>query len=562
MMNDSFPPLTEAVLGGPDLSPETLDAYLEALQADDPAGATTLLAAHPGLGAWTECLRDLDGLATAIAGPAGEDTTTTAPLPRPFGPYELLAELGRGGMGVVYRARHLHLGRDVAVKLLTAGSCATEEQRRRFLAESRLAARIRHPRIVSIHDGGDQEGQLWCAMDLVDGDDLAALLRDGPLPLREAVHLVAEIARAVHHLHDHGILHRDVKASNILLDRNGTPYLTDFGLARGDDSDATATGTVLGTPASMSPEQAAGRVREIDARSDVYGLGAVLYEAVGGTPPFGGNSPIDTLLDVLERDPLPPSHWNRDVPPPLDRICLRCLEKSPARRPATAAALADDLDRWLAGGQIAPLDDSFAERIARLVRRHPAAGFRLLGITGTIAIVLVRCLVDPETVGYYVPVVAGLALWGALAIGWEVLGTPRRGAGMARPLPRFRRSWMTAGTWLAAGTWLPARTWLTAALVLIDVVSVTVLLALVNGKSGPLLAVYPLLVTAAGVWLDRRLVRIVTIACLAAHVTLLVATPGPVIWHVALILDVLMLCTAAITEFQIGRIRLPRATPR
>lgn len=555
MMNDSLPPPTEAVPGGPDLSPETVDAYLEALQADDHAGATTLLAAHPGLGAWTECLRDLDGLATAIAGPAGDDATT-APLPRPFGPYELLAELGRGGMGVVYRARHLHLGRDVAVKFLLAGSCATDEQRRRFLAESRLAARIRHPRIVSIHDAGDQEGQLWCAMDLVDGDDLAALLRDGPMPLREAVHLVAEIARAVHHLHDHGILHRDVKSSNILLDRNRTPYLTDFGLARGDDSDATATGTVLGTPASMSPEQAAGRVREIDARSDVYGLGAVLYEAVGGTPPFGGNSPIDTLLDVLERDPLPPSHWNRDVPPPLDRICLRCLEKSPARRPATAAALADDLDRWLAGGQIAPLDDSFAERIARLVRRHPAAGFRLIGITGTIAIVLVRCLVDPETVGFYVPVVAGLALWGALAIGWEVLGTPRRGAGMARPLPRFRRSWMTAGTWL------PARTWLTAALVLIDVVSVTVLLALVDGKSGPLVAVYPLLVTAAGVWLDRRLVRIVTIACLAAHVTLLVATPGPVIWHVALILDVLMLCTAAITEFQIGRIRLPRAAPR
>ena len=416
MMNDALPPPIAAVPPGTDLSPETLDAYLEALQAGDHAGATTLLASHPGLGAWTECLRGLDGLATTIAGPAGGDTTTTAPLPRPFGPYELLAELGRGGMGVVYRARHLHLGRDVALKLLTAGNCATAEQRRRFLAESRLAARIRHPRIVSIHDAGDQEGQLWCAMDLVDGDDLAALLRDGPLPLHEAVHLVAEIARAVHHLHDHGILHRDVKSSNILLDRNGTPYLTDFGLARGDDSDATATGSVLGTPASMSPEQAAGRVREIDARSDVYGLGTVLYEAVGGTPPFGGNSPIDTLLDVLERDPLPPSHWNRDVPPPLDRICLRCLEKSPARRPATAAALADDLDRWLAGGPIAPLDDSFAERIARLVRRHPAAGFRLIGITGTIAIVLVRCLVDPETVGFYIPVVAGLALWGALAI--------------------------------------------------------------------------------------------------------------------------------------------------
>ena len=548
MSNDTPPPPADPSPAGADLSPETLEAYLEALQAGDRAGATTLLAAHPGLDAWTECLRGLDGLATKIAGPGGPGAPETFTPPRHVGPYEILAELGRGGMGVVYRARHLQLGRDVAVKLLTAGACATDEQRRRFLAESRLAARIRHPRIVSIHDAGDHEGQLWCAMDLVDGDDLAALLRDGPLPLQEAVHLVAEIARAVHSLHDHGILHRDVKSSNILLDRSGTPYLTDFGLARGDESDATATGSVLGTPASMSPEQAAGRVREIDARSDVYGLGTVLYEALAGTPPFGGESAIDTLLDVLERDPLPPSHWNRSVPPPLDRICLRCLEKSPARRPATAAALADDLDRWLAGGQIAPLDDSPLEWVARLVRRHPAAGFRLIGILGTIAVTVMRCTINPETVGFYRPVIAGLALWGALTILWEALGTPRRGAGTAGHGVRL--------TPVAAGTWV------VAALVLTDVVSVTMLLALVDGKSGPLVAVYPLLVTAAGVWLDRRLVGVVTIACLAAHLTLQIAAPGPVIWHVALIFDVLLLCTAAITDFQIGRIRLPRAAPR
>jgi eukaryotic-like serine/threonine-protein kinase len=552
MMDDSLPPPTEAVSGGPDPSPETLDAYLEALQGGDHARATMLLAAHPGLGAWTACLRDLDGLAATIAGDGDDEPADS--LPRAFGPFELLAELGRGGMGVVYRARHLHLGRDVAVKLLTAGSCATGEQRRRFLAESRLAARIRHSRIVSIHDAGDEEGQLWCAMDLVDGDDLAAMLRAGPLPLKDAVHLVAEIARAVHHLHDHGILHRDVKSSNILIDRAGTPYLTDFGLARGDDSDATATGTVLGTPASMSPEQAAGRVREIDARSDVYGLGTVLYEALGGTPPFGGNSPIDTLLDVLEREPFPPSHWNPHVPAPLDRVCLRCLEKSPARRPATAAALADDLDTWLAGGRIAPLDESFTVGIARLVRRHPAAGFRLLGIFGTIVIILVRCFTNPEMVGFYLPVLVGLALWGALTLLWEVLGTPRRGAGMAGR--RLRLLPVAAGTWLAAGKWVAA------ALVLTDVIFVTGLLALVDGKSGPLVAVYPLLVTAAGLWLDRRLVRVVTFACLAAHLTLQIVAPGPVIWHVALIVDVLMLCTAAITDFQIGRIRLPRAAPR
>lgn len=528
----------------PDLPPEILDAYLAALQSGDQAAQAALLAAHPALGEWTACLHGLEGLAAAIAGDDVDRPEPHAP-PHSFGPYELLGELGRGGMGVVYRARHVSLGRDVAVKFLAGGVCASTEQRRRFLAEARLAARIRHPRIVSIHDAGDRDGQLWCAMDLVDGDDLRALLRAGPLPVGEAVHLVAAIARAVEHLHDHGILHRDVKSSNILVDASGTPYLTDFGLARGDGGDATLTGTVLGTPASMAPEQAAGRVREIDERCDVYGLGTVLYEALSGVPPFGGDSPIDTLLDVLERDPLPPSHHNPAVPRLLDRVCLRCLEKAPSRRPATAAALADDLETWLAEGRIAPWSDSPANRVGRLLRRHPAAGFRLLSIGATIVIVVGRCLADPETAGFYRPVLVGLFLWGALAILWEALGTRRAAVAGAdtRPVPGAKHAWV-AGLWLT------------------DVISVTVLLALVDGKSGPLLAVYPLLVAASGLWLDQRLVHLVTIACLTAHAILAVATPGPVAWHVAFILDVLVLCTAAITTFQIGRIRLPRTGAR
>ena len=544
-MHDIPPSPPKAPPEEPDLPAEILDGYLSALQKGDQAAEAELLAAHPALGPWTACLRGLDGLAAAIAREG--EAEPAAALPRVFGPYELLAELGRGGMGVVYRARHVSLGRDVAVKFLAGGVCASGEQRRRFLAEARLAARIRHPRIVSIHDAGDRDGQLWCAMDLVDGDDLAARLRDGPLPVAEAVHLVVEVARAVHHLHTCGILHRDVKSSNILLDASGTPYLTDFGLARGDDGDATMTGTVLGTPASMSPEQAAGRVREIDARSDVYGLGTVLYEALCGTPPFGGSSAIDTLLDVLEREPLPPSHYTPAVPPLLDRVCLRCLEKAPSRRPATAAALADDLESWLAEGRIVPWNDSLANRIGRLIRRYPAAGFRLLGIAGTMAIVLLRCLANPETVGFYLPVLFGLALWGALAVFWEALGTRRPSIAQPRNAPR--------PTPVATETWV-------AGLVLTDVISVTALLALVDGKSGPLLAVYPLLVAASGLWLKQRLVYLVTLACLTAHAILAVFVPGPVAWHVAGILDVLILCTAAITAFQIGRIRLPRAATR
>ena len=532
----------------PDLPAEILDGYLAALQKGDQTAQAAILAAHPALANWTACLRGLEGLAAAITGDGACEADPPAALPRVFGPYELVAELGRGGMGVVYRARHVNLGRDVAVKFLAGGVCASAEQRRRFLVEARLAARIRHPRIVSIHDAGDRDGQLWCAMDLVDGDDLAALLRAGPLPVAEAVQLVVEVARAVHHLHTSGILHRDVKTSNILLDASGTPYLTDFGLARGDDGDATLTGTVLGTPASMSPEQAAGRVREIDARCDVYGLGTVLYEALCGTPPFGGTSAIDTLLDVLEREPLPPSHHNPAVPPLLDRVCLRCLEKAPSRRPATAAALADDLESWLAEGRIAPWNDSLANRIGRLIRRYPAAGFRLLGIAGTMAIVALRCLANPETVGFYLPVLFGLALWGALTVFWEAVGTRRPAIAQPRSA-RSRPAPVATEIWVAG-------------LVLTDVISVTVLLALVDGKSGPLLAVYPLLVAASGLWLKQRLVHLVTLACLTAHVILAVVTPGPVAWHVALILDVLILCTAAITAFQIGRIRLPRGPVR
>ena len=533
----------DAAPSGPDAAlAEALDAYLRAAQEGDAAAAARLLAERPELAAWRGCLEGLDGLAESLAAePAPGSIAPGLPggSPRRFGPYELVEEIGRGGMGIVYRARHAGLGREVAVKLLAGGVLSSAHERRRFLAEARLAAGIRHPRIVAIHDAGEIDGQPWCAMDLVDGDDLATRLGRGSLPLPEAVRLVAEVARAVEHLHRAGVIHRDIKPSNILLDRSGAPHLADFGLARGGTGAATATNAILGTPASMAPEQAAGRSDLVDARSDVWGLGVVLYQALCGEAPFGRETAIDTLLDVLERDPLPPRHFAPRVPRDLERLCLRCLEKNPARRPPSAAALADELDRWLAVGRVDPGDGAPWHRAARLVRRHPAAAFRILGIAGALAAIAARVAQQPESLAFYLPVLAGLVVWGALAAGWEALG----------------EGWLREPESPAAAARARAAK---IGLVLTDVVSVTTLLAAVRGVDTPLVAVYPLLVAASGLWLERRLIRAVTGACLAAHLLLVALSPEPVRWHVAAILAVIVLVTAAITDYQAGRVRVPR----
>lgn len=520
---------------------EVLDEYLRALQAGDEATAAALQRDHPRLAGWSACLHDLDALAETLA--VGSGSVDAAPevgaLPRRFGSYELLEEIGRGGMGVVYRARQVGLERDVALKLLSAGNLASAEQRRRFLVEARLAAGIRHPRIVAVHDAGDLDGQPWCAMDLVEGEDLATRIRSAPLAVRDAVRMVADLARAVEHLHASGVVHRDIKPSNVILDATSAPHLADFGLARGGTGDATATGTILGTPASMAPEQAAGRNDLVDARTDVYGIGVVLYEALCGRAPFGGATAIDTLLDVIERDPLPPRHFAPTVPRDVERLCLRCLEKNRSRRPPSAAYVAGELERWLAGGGIDVGDRGLMNDVARLVRRHPAAAFRLVGILGTLVPVVARCVIDPSTLAYYRPVIAGLSAWALLSVFWEWVG--EGWLNVRRDRRDARRAAVAK-----------------IGLVLTDVVSVTALLGTVRGGTTPLVAVYPLLVAASGLWLDRRIVRAVTVACLAAFGTLLAVSAERVPWHVATIVAVLVVVTAAITDFQMARVRAPR----
>jgi eukaryotic-like serine/threonine-protein kinase len=290
-----------------------------------------------------------------------------------FGDYELLEEIGRGGQGVVYRAHQKSLNRTVALKVIGLGTWATETHLKRFRREAEAAASLQHPGIVPIHEVGERDGQCYFSMDFIEGGQLDEVVGREPMPIRQAAELVAKVARTVHYAHEHGILHRDIKPGNILLDTNGEPHLTDFGLAGLVEAESTVTGTkeVLGTPSYMAPEQAAGETTKVNKATDVYGLGAVLYQLLTGHPPFAGGTTYETIKLLLETEPRQPRLLNPKVDRDLSTICLKCLEKDPQRRYLSALALAEDLERWLKHEPIqARLTGVFA-RGRKWVRRNP-----------------------------------------------------------------------------------------------------------------------------------------------------------------------------------------------
>ena len=385
---------------------QVLGSYLEAVDSGQAPARQELLCRHPDLRPELEaffaeqdkldCLTEpLRAVAQATCNQLTTDQTPSPDAERPagfpdevagitVGDYQLLEELGQGGMGVVYKARQTSLNRLVALKTIRADRLASATEMQRFRNEAETAASLDHPHIVTIHEVGEWRAAdsarpvLYFSMKLIEGGSLALAVGSGQWAVGSkaiqqcAARLVAVVARAVHHAHERGILHRDLKPSNILLDRAGQPYVTDFGLAKRTEADTglTQSGAIVGTPGYMAPEQAANRKEEITAATDVYGLGAVLYALLTGRPPFQGDSVLDTLEQVREQEPPPPRRINPGVDASLETICLKCLMKEPRRRYATAEAAADDLERWLAGEPIVARREPWRLRIARALRRR------------------------------------------------------------------------------------------------------------------------------------------------------------------------------------------------
>jgi tetratricopeptide (TPR) repeat protein len=366
---------------------EVITAYLEAAQGGRAPDRAALLAEHASLAAELEeffadhdALRRLAGPLQAIGreaqadldGDAAEGGAASGAGPARFGDYELLGELGRGGMGVVYRARQVRPGRVVALKRIGAGPWASEDDLARFRAEAEAAAQLDHPHIVPIYEVGEHRGHPYFSMKLLEGGSLAEHLPRFADDPRAAARLMAAVARAVHHAHRRGVLHRDLKPSNILLDAEGRPYVSDFGLARRlGGGELTQTGVPVGSPPFMAPEQAEGRRGAITTATDVYGLGAVLYASLSGRPPFRGDSVLETLAQVRDQPPEPPGRRGRRVDRDLETICLKCLDKDPRGRYDSAEALAEDLERWLQGRPILARPVGRAERAWRWCRRNP-----------------------------------------------------------------------------------------------------------------------------------------------------------------------------------------------
>ena len=353
-------------------------------------------------------------------GPAADLAETPSPptlvAGRSFGEYELIEQIGRGGMGVIFKARQRSLNRLVALKLVSSGEFASPTMVQRFHLEAEAAASLHHPNIVPIYETGEIHGQHFFSMELIDGAGLDRYITGSGFCFgngsgadkasqrarqEQTARLIAKVAGAVNYAHLHGVLHRDIKPSNIILDSHGEPHLTDFGVAKvlgHTGSGLTASGAIIGTPSYMAPEQAAGNTKHVTIAADIYSLGAVLYGMLTGHPPFRGDTPVQTLKQVVEQEPKHPSTLNEGVDRDLANICLKCMEKEPARRYHSASALAEDLDRWLRGEPIYARPASAGERFWRWCRRNP----RVAALGATVVMLLILMAAGATAVAIHI----------------------------------------------------------------------------------------------------------------------------------------------------------------
>jgi serine/threonine protein kinase/tetratricopeptide (TPR) repeat protein len=362
--------------------------------ADAAEGLCTACLLETGLGVFSEASDRMNDHARADQSPrvdkpaanGSRGVASDAQMPVTLGDYELLEEIGRGGQGVVYRARQKSLNRTVALKVVRTGQWTTSAHLKRFRLEAETAASLDNANIVPIYEVGEHAGSCYFSMKFIEGGALDELFKRDPMPTRPAAKLIAELARAVHYAHERGILHRDIKPANILIDAKGEPHLTDFGLARLMEGEGNITRTLdtLGTPSYMAPEQALGN-NQVTSETDVYGLGAVLYHLLTGHPPFAGGTTYDTIRLLLETEPRQPRLWNAKIDRDLTTICLKCLQKNPQRRYSSALALAEELERWLKHEPIRARPTGMLGRGTKWVHRKPTLALLILSLAGLAA---------------------------------------------------------------------------------------------------------------------------------------------------------------------------------
>jgi serine/threonine protein kinase len=410
-----------------------------------------------------------------------------------FGDYLLIKEIDRGGMGVIFQAQHEKLNRIVAVKMIKSGALASHAEVSRFHAEAKSAAGLDHPNIVPVYDSGQWEGLHYFSMALIEGHTLGSKIAKEPLSIEASVLLAKKVASAIGYAHSRGVIHRDLKPGNILIDDKNEPRITDFGLAHNlnQDQQLTTDGQILGTPAYMPPEQARGQAKAATPAADVYSIGAILYHCLTGQAPHTADHPLDVLLRVQEVDPLPPRKLNPQIPKPLSSIVLKCLEKDPSKRYATAEALELDLERYLRGEATEGGHVSWQDKVRRWCRRQPVLAAHLGGI-GSVFMISTSFLISHQDFNYYLRHTTILILWAAISFPLQQL--------LQHPTKRRQ----------VEAIWG-----------FLDVVAFTLILHWVKGPAqATYLIGYPFIIACSGFYGRSRLVVNLTIQCIIAYLVL------------------------------------------